>query len=74
MPFLSLMTFKVLQGRDQTCLPCEFDANLFSGSRDISYTNKKTDGAKTNLLQFTACSKNQNCNLRPSLLKNILQD
>jgi len=26
---------------DQTRLPCEFVANPFSGSRDISYTNKK---------------------------------
>ena len=29
-------------------LPCELGANLCSGSRDVSYTNKKTqtDGAK----------------------------
>jgi len=34
--------------RDQTRLPCEFGANPFSVSRDISYTNKEpqTDGAK----------------------------
>jgi len=32
----------------QTRLPCEFGANPFSGSRDISYTNKQTqtDAAK----------------------------
>jgi len=33
---------------DQTRPSCEFGANPFSGSRDISYTNKKTqtDGAE----------------------------
>ena len=39
------MTFKlVLEGPNI----CEFGTNLFSGSGDISYTNKKTqtDGAK----------------------------
>jgi len=32
---------------DQTRLSCEFGVDPFSGSRDISYTNKKTqtDGA-----------------------------
>jgi len=42
------LTFKLLRARDQTRLPCEFGENLFSGSRDISYTVKKpqTDGAK----------------------------
>jgi len=48
--FLSLvtLTFKLVQVRDQTLLPCEFGANPFSGSGNISYTNKKTqtDGAK----------------------------
>jgi len=45
---------------DQTRLSCEFGANPFSGSRDISYTNKKqTDGAKKqNLPQFSACGDN----------------
>jgi len=50
MQFLSLVTFtfKLVRARNQTRLPCEFGANLFSGSRDISYINKKTqtDGAK----------------------------
>jgi len=43
-----------------TRLPCEFVANPFSGSRHISYTNKKvTDSAKKqNLTQFTACGNN----------------
>jgi len=36
------LTFKHVQARDQTRLPSEFGANPFSGSRDISYTNKKT--------------------------------
>jgi len=37
--FLSLVTltliFKLVRGRDQARLPCEFDANLFSRSGDI---------------------------------------
>jgi len=43
MPFLSMvtLTIKLVRGRDQTCLPCEFGANPFSSSQDISYTNKK---------------------------------
>jgi len=41
---------------DQIRLPCESGANLFSGSRDISHTNKKvTERQKQNLPQFTAC-------------------
>jgi len=50
MPFFVLvtLTFKLVCARDQTCLPCEFGANLFSGFRDILCTNKKTqtDGIK----------------------------
>jgi len=47
MPFLSLvtltltLTFQLIRARDQTRLPCEFGTNLFSGSRNISYINKK---------------------------------
>jgi len=43
------LTFKLVRARDETRLPCEFGANPFSGSRDISCTNKKlqTDDAKT---------------------------
>jgi len=48
MPVLSLVTLTFDLGlqtrfgaRDQTRLPCEFGANLFSGPQDISYTNKK---------------------------------
>jgi len=37
----SPLTFKLVRARDQTHLPCEFGTNPFSGSRDISYTNKK---------------------------------
>jgi len=41
------LTFKLVRARDQICLPCEFGANPFSGSQDISYTNKQvTDSAK----------------------------
>jgi len=42
------LTFKLVRARDQTRLSCELGANPFSGSPDISYTNKKlpTDGVK----------------------------
>jgi len=42
------LTFKLIQARDQTRLPCEFGVNPFSGSRDTSYTNKtkQTGGTK----------------------------
>jgi len=29
------LTFKLVRAREQTCLPCEFGANAFSGSRDV---------------------------------------
>jgi len=47
-PWSLTLTFKLVRARDQTRLPREFGANPFGGSRDISYTNKKTqtDGAK----------------------------
>ena len=35
------LTFKLIQARYQTRLPSEFHANPFTGSRDISYSNKK---------------------------------
>jgi len=35
--------------RDQTHLLCEFGANPFSGSRDISYTNKNKCSAVAEL-------------------------
>jgi len=34
-PSLLTLTFKLVQAKDQTRLPCEFGANPFSGSRDI---------------------------------------
>jgi len=34
------LAFKRVRARDQTHLPCEFGSNPFSGSRDISYTNR----------------------------------
>ena len=68
MPFLSLvtltltLTFKLVRARYQTRFPCQFGADPFSGSQDISYsyTNKKqTDGAKNRTfrrsLPLTAC-------------------
>jgi len=54
MPLLSMvtltLTFKVVRASYQTSLPSEFDANPFSGSRDISHTNKKS------LPKTTLCS------------------
>jgi len=40
------LTFKLVRTRDQARLPCEFGANPFSGSPDISYTKTHTDSAK----------------------------
>jgi len=44
MPLMSMvtLTFKLVRARDQRRLPGEFGANPFIGSRDISYTNKKS--------------------------------
>jgi len=50
--WLLTLIFKLLRARDQTRLPCEFHANQFSGSGDISHTNKKvTDSAKNRTLR-----------------------
>jgi len=38
---LATLTFKLVRARDETRLLCEFGTNPFSGSRDISYTNKE---------------------------------
>jgi len=71
MPFLSLviltfylwpltLTLKLILAMDQTRLPCEFVANPFSGSQDISYTNRKVrQHQKQNFKQFTVCGKNK---------------
>jgi len=56
------LIFKLVRATDQTRLPCKFGANPFSGSRDISYTNKLT-AQKQNLPLFTAFGK---CCLYPS--------
>jgi len=46
-PVTLTLTFKLIRARDQTLLPCDFGANPFSGSGDISHTNKKlTNSAK----------------------------
>ena len=39
-PWPLTLAFKLVRASDQTCLPCEFGANPFSGSRDIWLTNK----------------------------------
>ena len=56
------LTFKVVRATDQARLPCESDANPFSGSRDIAYTNEIShrQRQKQNLTPFTACGKNGN--------------
>jgi len=52
------LTFKLVRDRDQTHLPCEFGTNPFSGSRDISYANKKpqTDGAENRTFRSSLCA------------------
>jgi len=57
-PWPLTLTFKLVQARDQTRLPCEFGTNPFSGSRDIfSYTNKKvTDSTKNRTLHSSLCA------------------
>jgi len=49
------LTFTLVPARDQTHFPCEFGANPFSGSQDVSYTNKKQSDRAKNLPEFTAC-------------------
>jgi len=46
-----------LSERGTKRLPCEFGANPFSSSRDISYTNKKpqTDGTKNRTFCSSVC-------------------
>jgi len=44
--WLLTLTFKLARARDETRLACEFVANPFSGSGDISYTNKQTNKPK----------------------------
>jgi len=53
-PWLLTLTFNLVRAKDQTRLPCDFGTNPFSGSRDISYTDKETqtDGAKKNSINF----------------------
>ena len=60
---LDLHTRPSIRARDQTCLPCEFGANPFSGSRDISYTNKKVTDSATNrtLRSSLNCVRVANC-------------
>jgi len=50
-------TSKLVQARDQTCLPCEFGANPYSCSRYFIHKRRQ----KRNLPQFTACG-NDNSN------------
>ena len=76
-PWWSLtLTFR-LQVMDQTRLPCEFGANLFSGSRDIWGTNGKkktkkvTDSANNRTL--LACGNNTNAMLMFMVLVSLPQ-
>jgi len=60
------LTFKLLRARDQTSLPCEFGANQFTGSRDISYTKKQTKPNK----KATNSAKNRTLRIPlPAVLK-----
>ena len=77
MPFLSLVTLTFdldLQNRlSEGRLSCEFGANPFRGSRDISYTNKKvTDSTKNNLTQFTACNNHCLAGLKCQRCSNVI--
>jgi len=51
------LTFKLVRVRDQTRLPCEFGANLFSGSQRYFIHKQKNhrQGQKQNFTQLTAC-------------------
>jgi len=78
---LSLVTlpFKFVWPRDQIRLPCKLGANLFTGSGDISFSNKQTNKSQTaqnnqNLTQFAVCGKNHwaiRSSLRRSLWNRI---
>jgi len=53
-------------------LPCEFGANPFSGSRDISYTNKNSHSAKNRTLRSSLCAVNtvwNRCKYGPKLVE-----
>jgi len=51
------LAFKLIPARDQTRLPCEFGANLFSSFRDIWFTNKKViDSSKNRTLCSSLCA------------------
>jgi len=54
------LTFKLFRPRDQTDLPCEFGTNPFSGSQNMSHTNKQTNkkvtAPKNRTLYFAAHS------------------
>ena len=47
---LLTLTFILVRERDQTCLPCEFGANRFGGSRDVSDSKKVTDNTNNRTL------------------------
>jgi len=61
LPFdLDLQTHRV---RDQTLLPAEFGANLFSGSQDIPYTSKKLEAKDVlpNISRMQATERAEKC-------------
>jgi len=62
-PFTFTLTFKLVRARDLTRLPCEFGANPFSSSQDISYIKSHRQRQKQNLTQFTACGKMAICSV-----------
>jgi len=62
---LTTLTLKLARLRHPTRLPCEFGANLFSGFRDISHTNKKpqTDIAKNRTLIWLQLTSSVICDV-----------
>ena len=53
---LLTLTFNLVRERDQTCLPCEFGANPFGSSRDISDSKKVTDSTNNRTLRSSLCA------------------
>jgi len=75
--FLSLvtltLTFKLIQARDQTSLPCEFGTNSFSSARHISYTNKQKSHRLPNTEPYAVQSMWKNLKIkRTQNLKRII--
>ena len=65
-PWKFTLTSKLIRAGNQTCLPCEFGVNPFSGFRDILHKQKDTGNAKNRTLRsslFAAKIANRNISL-----------